>query len=77
MKSNFYLVIILVVVAIGILACVLTKNVGTTETIGDTENMLSNTTTNTNSNTENNTNSVDNTVEENTNIIKFTNQTMI
>ena len=65
MKSNFYLLTILIVVAIGILACVLTKNVGTTETIGDTDNMLSNSVTNTNINTQN----IANVTEENANVV--------
>ncbi len=61
MRNNFYLVAILAVVAIGILACVLTQNVGTTETIGNTENIAQNTNTNTNAQ------NVTNTVEENSN----------
>ena len=65
MKNNSYLIIILVVVAIGILACVLTQNVGTTETIGDTENTFANTNT-LNENTQNTTNDVENTTENET-----------
>lgn len=55
MKKYSFWIVILVLIAIGILACVLTKNIGTTETIGNQENEVNNSI-ETNSNTQNNVN---------------------
>ena len=66
MKNNFYIIIIIVFVAVGILACILTQHVGTTETIGNTTEPISEVSTNnTNSLNENSTSEDENT---NTNV---------
>ncbi len=64
-KNNYFWLIIIAVVAIGILACVITQHVGTTETIGNTE-AFNETNTNSNANT-NNTNATNNTISEDEN----------
>lgn len=68
MRNNFYWVIIIVVVIIGILACILTQHIGTTETIGNTEPITQVNTNNTNASNENNTSENDN-INSNTNAV--------